>query len=159
MADRLWLKNYPEGVVWDQTFEPFPVAEILDRAVEEFPDHVHLDFMDYALTYAEVGALVARAALGFQKLGVGKGTKVGIFLPNCPQFVIAYFGILKAGGVVVNFSPLYSESELLQQVSDSETDFMVTLNAAALLSRIEAVLHQTRLKKLIVADIRDMLGF
>ena len=149
MADRLWLKNYPEGVVWDQTFEPFPVAEILDRAVEEFPDHVHLDFMDYALTYAEVGALVARAALGFQKLGVGKGTKVGIFLPNCPQFVIAYFGILKAGGVVVNFSPLYSESELLQQVSDSETDFMVTLNAAALLSRTEAVLHHSRPKQLI----------
>ncbi|MCH8861383.1 MAG: long-chain fatty acid--CoA ligase [Proteobacteria bacterium] len=158
MADRLWLKNYPEGVVWDQTFEPFPVAEILDRAVEEFPDHVHLDFMDYALTYAQVGELVARAARGFQKLGVKKGTKVGIFLPNCPQFVIAYFGILKAGGVVVNFSPLYSESELLQQVSDSETDFMVTLNAAALLRRIEPVLHQTRLKKLIVADICDMVG-
>ena len=80
-----------------------------------------IDFFDKKYTYREVGELVNRAARGFQQLGVGKGVKVGLCLPNTPYSVICYYAILKAGGTVVNYNPLYVERELVQQIEDSET--------------------------------------
>ena len=72
--------------------------------------------------------MVDRAAAGLQKLGVKKGTKVGLFLPNCPTYIVYYFATLKAGGTVVNYNPLYTLEELAFQVKDSETELMVTLD-------------------------------
>src|SRR3546814_10242056 len=74
--------------------------------------------MDRTFTYRRMGDLVNRAVKGFQQMGVGKGTRVGLFLPNCPYFVIAYFAALKAGATVVNFNPLYAERELAKQIED-----------------------------------------
>ncbi|MEQ8697482.1 MAG: AMP-binding protein, partial [Bauldia litoralis] len=95
--DLPWLKKYPAAVKWDTKFEPKPLWRILDDAVSTFPDTMLIDFLGKTYTYAEVGDLVNKAAKGFQSIGVGKGVKVGLFLPNCPQFLISYFGILKAG--------------------------------------------------------------
>ena len=116
MTDHVWLKNYPEGVDWNMPLVARPLFTLLDDAVARFPERPCMDFLGRIYTYGEVGRLVDRAASGFRRLGVEKGTKVGLFLPNCPQFVICYHAILKAGGVVVNYSPLYSEPELLQQI-------------------------------------------
>ena len=91
--------------------------------------------------------------------GVGKGTHVGIFMPNCPQFSVAYFGILKAGGTVVNYSPLYSEQELINQVEDTETDMMITLDLEALYPIIQRVTGKSRLKHLVVDSFSNALPF
>ena len=93
-----------------------------------------LDFMNKRTTYAELDALANRAAAGFQKLGVRPGVHVGLFLPNTPHYVIAFFGVLKAGGTVVNYSPLDALSTLQLKVEDSETDILVTLDVASTLS-------------------------
>ena len=90
--------------------------------------------MNKRTTYAELDALANRAAAGFQKLGVGPGVHVGLFLPNTPHYVIAFFGVLKAGGVVVNYSPLDALPTLQLKVEDSETDILVSLDVASLLS-------------------------
>jgi long-chain acyl-CoA synthetase len=159
MTDEIWLKAYPKDIEWDQTFEVKPLWSILDDAVRRFPNNDIIDFLGKTYSYAEIGHQVDRAAAGFQRLGVGKGTKVGLFLPNCPQFIICYFGILKAGGTVVNYSPLYSEQELLHQIEDSHTDIMVTLNLKVLYPKMKAMLAQSRVKKLIIGNMPEVLSF
>jgi long-chain acyl-CoA synthetase len=152
--DRPWLKHYPPGVDWSQRFEGRPVFDVLDAAAERWPDNVHLDFFGRTFSYRRVRELAAR---GFQALGVGKGTKVGVYLPNCPQQVIAYFGVLKAGGTVVNFSPLYAQHELLNQIEDSHTDIMVTLDLELLYPKARALLDQSRLQRLVVSRLPDAM--
>ena len=159
MTDHSWLKSYPEGVDWNMPIPAKPLFTLLDDAVARFPQRPCIDFLGRIYTYGEIDVLVDRAAAGFQGLGVEKGTKVGLFLPNCPQFVICYYAILKAGGTVVNYSPLYSEPELLQQIEDSQTDIMVTLNLTALYPKAQAVLEQSRLKLLVVGTMSEVLPF
>ena len=110
-------------------------------------------------TYMEIDHLISKAAKGFQELGVKPGIKVGLFLPNCPQYIVCFYGILKAGGTVVNFSPLYAKPELLHQIEDSHTDVMVTLNLDVLYSKMASLLKESRLKKLIIGALSDFLPF
>ncbi len=159
MSEQPWLNKYPEGVDWKAEIPAKPLFALLDEAVERFADKPALDFLDRKYSYRQLGELVAKAARGFQDLGVEKGVKVGIFLPNCPQFVIAYYGILKAGGTVVNYSPLYAEEELLHQIEDSQSDIMVTLNLVALYPKMRAMLEKSRVKKLIVGTMPEVLPF
>ncbi|MDP6345918.1 MAG: long-chain fatty acid--CoA ligase, partial [Alphaproteobacteria bacterium] len=159
MTQQPWLKNYAPGVDWHAELPRKPLYTLLDDAVAHYGQHNLVDFMDRHFTYAEIGALADRAARGFQDLGVGKGVKVGLFLPNCPQYIAAYFGILKAGGTVVNFSPLYSEEQLLHQIEDSDTDFMVTLNLELLYPKMATMLRESRLRKLIVGTMQEALPF
>lgn len=154
-----WLKSYPAGIDWQARIEPQPVTALLDQAARRWPHRQAIDFLGRRWSWQKLKALVERAALGFQKLGVGKGSKVGLFLPNCPQFLIAYYGVLKAGGTVVNFSPLYSEAELAAQIEDSHTDLMVTLDVKALYPKMAAMLGQTRLQRLIVGNLPEVLPF
>lgn len=157
MSDKPWLAHYPEGVRWDADFAAKPLHGLLDEAAAAYPERPHMDFMGRVISYAESADLVARAAKGFQRLGVKKGTKVGLFLPNCPQFVICYYAIVKAGGTVVNYSPLYSVPELLAQVEDSETDIMVTLDLKQLYPAMAKVFAESRLKTLVVTTMADAL--
>jgi long-chain acyl-CoA synthetase len=159
MAERPWLKDYAPGVDWAAEIPRRPLTELLDDAVKRFPDRPAMDFLDRTFTYAELGKLVNQAAKGLQDLGVTKGIKVGLFLPNCPQFVIAYYGILKAGGTVVNYSPLYSEEQLLHQIEDSHTDMMVTLHLNVLYPKMETMLRESRLTRLIVGTMQEVLPF
>ncbi len=154
-----WTKNYPPGIRWDADLTVKPLYALIDDAVAQFGGNRAVDFLGKVYTYAEIGKLVDRAAAGFQKLGVKKGVHVGLFLPNCPQHLICYFGILKAGGTVVNFSPLYSEPELMHQIEDSHTDIMVTLNLTALYPKMAAVLGKCRLKTLVVGTMTEVLPF
>ena len=154
-----WLRAYPDHVSWKAELPGRPVSALLDDAVARFPSHECMDFLGKRYTYAELGDLVERAAAGFRTLGVDKGVKVGLFLPNCPQFIIAYFGILRAGGTVVNYSPLYAEEELLRQIEDSGTTIMVTLSLNALYPKMAAVLPKSRIEKLVVGDLQDALPF
>lgn len=156
---KLWEKDYPEGVTWEQEFHPTGLPEFFDATVARWGDKPCIDFMDKVYSYRQVGELVAKAARGFQELGVGPGVHVGLFLPNCPQYIIAFFGILKAGGRVVNYSPLDAERELIHKIEDSRTDIMVTLHLNLLYPRMGAMLGKTRLRKIIVGKMQDVLPF
>jgi long-chain acyl-CoA synthetase len=156
-AAHAWLKSYPRDVDWQMPLDPAPLFRLLDRTVARSPDRPATTFLGRTLSYAEVGDLVDRAAAGLQQLGVVKGTKVGLFLPNTPTFVIYYFAILKAGGIVVNYNPLYSLDELAFQVKDSDTELMVTLDLKVLFDKVEVLISRGVLKGAVVAPFTSLL--
>ena len=134
-----------------------PLYAILDDAAARFSDRPCLNFLGKAYSYAEILDLVNRAAQGFQQIGVEKGAKVGLLLPNSPYFVICYFAILKAGGTVVNFNPLYVGREIEHQIEDSETDIIVTLDLKQIYPKVATALDNTRLKKIVICRMGDIL--
>ncbi|HEX6958577.1 MAG TPA: long-chain fatty acid--CoA ligase [Ferrovibrio sp.] len=159
MTTPFWEKSYPAGVTWAQNFQAKPIWTLFDDAVARFAPLPCLEFMGKRYTYAAVSDLIDRAAKGFQQLGVGPGVHVGLFLPNTPHYVICFFAILKAGGRVVNYSPLDAERELRYKVEDSQTDIMVTLDLKTLYPNIGKMLGTTRLKKVVVCRLPDVLPF
>ena len=152
-----WLTRYPKGVDWNQKLTPAPLYQLLDDAVAKFGSRPCTNFLGKVLTYREIAAMVDRAAAGLQKLGVKKGTKVGLFMPNCPTFIVYYFATLKAGGTVVNYNPLYTLEELTFQVKDSETELMVTLDLKLLFDKVEGLMKAGTLKRAIVASFPALL--
>ncbi len=151
-----WQKSYPAGARWDAPLPVGPVQAILERAAERYRDAPALEFMGRRLSYRELDALATQAAAGLQRLGVGPGAHVGLYLPNTPHYVIAFFAVLKAGGVVVNYSPLDAERVLERKIEDSETDILITLDLAALYPQMERLLGRTRLKTLVVGELAEM---
>ncbi|HWV96049.1 MAG TPA: long-chain fatty acid--CoA ligase [Xanthobacteraceae bacterium] len=156
MIDHPWIKSYPPGVRWDADIPLVPVQQILEEAAATWPDHPAVDFMGRKISYRELNDLANRAAHGFQELGVRPGIHVGLYLPNTPHYLISLFGILKAGGTLVNYSPLDAEKVLEHKIEDSETDLLVTLDLAALYPQMGKMLGHTRLKKLIVGSLAEM---
>ncbi len=116
-----------------------------------------IDFLGRQYSYAETKDGADRVACGLRKLGYGPGDRIGLFLPNVPHYVAAYYGILKLGATVVNFSPLYSVEELAAQVADSQTRLLFTLSASALLPTALSVLRASSLERLVVGSIAGAL--
>ena len=152
-----WLTHYPQHVDWNEVFEPSAVPDLLDATVSKYPTKTATSFLGRSMTYGDIGRAVDRAAKGLQSLGVGKGSKVGLFLPNCPTFIIVYYAILKTGGTVVNYNPLYTVEELRHQIRDSDTDLMVTLDLKVLFDKVEALLDSGTLKRCVVASFAALL--
>ena len=159
MTDRLWLKSYPPGIVWDADFPAHPVTKLLEDAVERFGDRPCLDFLGNVSTYSVVGDLMRRAAKGFAALGVRPGVRVGLMLPNTPYYVIAYFGVLRAGGTVVNINPLYVEREIRQLVADAGCGVVVTLDLKLTYDVLDRLRDGNPLKTLVVCPMADILPF
>jgi long-chain acyl-CoA synthetase len=158
MAGEIWEKSYPEGVSWSAPLPARgPVEALLERAAERWPDQVACDFYDRCISYREWLALARRAAKGLRELGVGPGVSVGLHLPNTPHFLVAFFGVLLAGGRVVNYSPLYALRELRHQLVDSETEVMVTLDLPQLYPQIAALKGTGKLRAVVVASLADFL--
>src|SRR5471032_2816864 len=118
-------RMYPPEVDWAARLPVHPLDGLLDDAVRRFDERPCLDFLDRKYSFRQIGDLVARAAKGLRALGVANGTRVGLFLPNTPYYVICYFAILKAGGTVVNFNPLYAEPGIRHLLVDSGAEIMV----------------------------------
>ncbi len=116
-----------------------------------------LDFMGRKYSYSEVAAGVTRVAKGLQELGVQKGDRIGLFLPNVPHYVSAYYGAMAIGATVVNFSPLYTVEELNHQVEDSGTRILFTLSASAVFPTAYEVLRQSSLERLVVGSVAGAL--
>ncbi len=114
-------------------------------------------FLGATLTYSELGDQINRAAKGLQKLGVRKGSRVGLLFPNCPAFVVYYYAILKAGGTVVSFNPLYTVPELTTQAKDAGIEIIVTLDLSATYPKAKGLLDNKVLKHVVVVPFRDML--
>jgi long-chain acyl-CoA synthetase len=155
--ERPWLESYPQGVAWDAPFKPALVGSLLDQAVQAYGTRPCTYFMGKRLSFAEIGELSDRAAKGLRAIGVGEGVKVGLLLPNSPTFVIFYYGVLKAGGTIVNFNPLYSLDEIEFQIRDSGTKIMVTLDLVLTFEKVEAMLECGALDKAVVASFLSLL--
>lgn len=152
-----WRRHYPRNVAWDRHFEALPLFRLLDDAVAAHGSATCTNFFGRKTTYREIGDEVSKVAAGLQRIGVKKGDKVGLFLPNCPVFIVYYYAILKAGGIVVNYNPLYTVEELAFQVKDSGTTLMVTLDLGVLFDKVEALIVSGSLKRVIVASFAAQL--
>ena len=152
-----WLDTYPQGLDWNQTLTGRPLTDLLDDTVSRFAERSCTSFLGKTMSYAQIGSLVNRAARGLQEMGVGRGTKVGLLLPNTPTYVIFYYAILKTGATVVNFNPLYTVEELDFQARDSGTQIMVTLDLKILFGKVEALIERGVLEKGVICSFSDLL--
>lgn len=143
----------------NQTIPTYPVYALLDNAARDYPKGRAFDFLGKKLTWTDLSEAANAFAKGLQLAGIEKGDKIGLFLPNCPYFPVAYYGALKAGATVVNYNPLYSERQLEHQIEDSETDIMVTLDLHATYDKAASMLEKTRLKNLVICRFIDILPF
>jgi long-chain acyl-CoA synthetase len=154
---RPWLKHYPEEIPAQLHYDTIPVQQYLVSAAEEFPDKVAIHFMGKEMNYRELYDAACKFAGYLQGIGIEKGDRVAIMLPNTPQAVIGYFGTLIAGGIVVQTNPLYMERELEYQMKDSGAKAIITLDI--LYPRVSKVMPQTELQHIIVTAIKDYLPF
>ena len=153
-----WLHHYPEGIDWSTPLTRRALNEYIDDAEIRFADRPAIDFLGRKTTYAQLATHIRQAAKGFQNMGVTKGSRVGLCLPNTPYSVICYFGALRAGATVVNYNPLYVERELAFQISDSETEIMVTMDLKLLYPKVAAMLSQTEsLQRIVVCRMSPIL--
>lgn len=153
----VWLAHYPQTTDWHRRFEAKPLPEVFDAAVSRFAARTCTSFLGKATTYADIGRQVRHVAAGLQKLGVKKGTKVGLLLPNSPTFIVYYYAALKLGAVIVNYNPLYTVSELTYQVKDSETELLVTFDLKLLFDKVDALLSAGALPRAVVASFPALL--
>jgi long-chain acyl-CoA synthetase len=156
-ARKIWLASYPEQIAPTYPYPKISVAQLLLDAAERFPSRPAVEFLGKSMTYRELLDASCRFASGLMRLGIEQGDRVAIMLPNCPNAVIAYFGTLLAGGVVVQTNPLYKENELKHQLIDSGARLIVALDQ--LFNRVKAVLPHTEIRHVIVASIADYLPF
>ena len=152
-----WLAHYPDEIPQTITYDEKGLHELLIDSAERFDTMKALHFMGKEMSYADVFTESKKFANYLQRLGLEKGDRVAIMLPNTPQAVISYYGALLAGGIVVQTNPLYTERELLYQMEDSGATFIVCLDI--LLPRVTQVKDETDLKHVIVAEIKDYLPF
>ncbi len=154
-----WEKSYPPNIRWDDSPWSGPLFEYLDAAQHLFPNRPAFNFMGKKWTWDAIAILVNKMAKGLHDHGVEKGIKVGICLPNCPYYLIAYYAILKTGATIVNYNPLYAESELAYQIEDSQTDLMITTDLQVIYPKLEKMLHATRLNQIVICPFKDILPF
>jgi long-chain acyl-CoA synthetase len=152
-----WLSHYPKEIPHEITIEEKPLYDYLQQAATEFPTNIAINFLGKTLSYTELYDQSLKLANYLQSLGLQKDDRVSIMLPNCPQAVIAYYGVLLAGGIVVQTNPLYMERELEYQLKDSQSTFIVTLDL--LYPRVSKMKALTIIKHIIVTGIKDYLPF
>jgi long-chain acyl-CoA synthetase len=152
-----WLKTYPGNIDWSAPLAGRPLPSLLEETAAQFGSRVCTNFLGRETTYGEIQRLVDCVAAGLQQRGVKKGVNVGLLLPNSPTFIIFYYGILKAGGTVVNFNPLYTVEELAGQAKDSRIQLMVTLDLQALFPKVEALLASGALPGAVVCPFAKLL--
>ncbi|WP_447726485.1 long-chain-fatty-acid--CoA ligase [Sphingomonas koreensis] len=155
--EQVWRTAYRHPGPWDQPLPPLSMAAAFDDSARRMGNAPLLDFMGRHYSYAETLDGANRVACGLKALGYGPGDRIGLFLPNVPHYVAAYYGILKLGATVVNFSPLYSVEELEAQVEDSGTRLLFTLSATALLPTALKVLEASSLERLVVGSVAGAL--
>lgn len=157
MSEKPWLAHYPPEVPHTLTYPSIPVQDYLTKAYEDFPQKTAIHFLGKDISYEELYQSAMKMANYLQKLGIEKGDRVSIMLPNCPQAVISFYGILYAGGVVVMTNPLYTEREIAYQMKDSGAKAIIALDI--LFPRINKVIKETDLENVIVTGIKDYLSF
>lgn len=155
---RPWVDHYPDGITWDATLNLTPVHEQVIAACVRSPDAVALDFLGGKTTFGELGKAIHAFAGALQsQYGVKKGSRVALLLPNTPFYAVAYYGVLLAGGTVVNCNPLYTVHELAHITSNAGADVLVTLDLQQIFEKAEALVKAGNVKKIIVCHFPDAL--
>ncbi|MBS0479817.1 MAG: long-chain fatty acid--CoA ligase [Proteobacteria bacterium] len=156
--ESIWRSDaYRHPTPWATEFPPLTLNAMFEQSAARHADRPLIDFLGRRYSYAETLDGANRVAAGLARLGYGPGDRIGLFLPNVPHYLAAYFGILKLGATVVNFSPLYTVEELSHQVEDSGTRALFTLSASALLPTALQVLDRSSVERLIVGSVAGAL--
>ena len=155
MNEKPWLAHYDKGVPHTVEIPNAPLFHFLEESARKYPDRACTIFKGAVITFKEMNELTDRMAAALVDMGVKKGDRVGIFMPNTPQFVIAYYGILKAGGAVVATNPLYTPPEIEHQASDAGIEVMFVMTN--FYKTIKKAQPKTKIKKLIVTNLKETL--
>ncbi|MCX7635820.1 MAG: AMP-binding protein, partial [Syntrophales bacterium] len=152
---RIWHKHYPPEVPKEIDFEKITMPEVLRRTAGRFPQNPAIVFLGKVITYAELEGLVNHFARALSSLGIQRGDKVSLVLPNIPQIVIADYAVFRIGAVTVMNNPLYTENELAYQFNDSDSTVAIMLDAAYPIGK--KLLGKTGVKKIILCSVADFL--
>lgn len=155
--NRPWLKHYESNIPHDISSADQTLPEMLQQTAKQSPSHTALIFLGATTSYLKLWRNIQRFATALQQSGVQPGDRVALMLPNCPQFVICFYGTLLAGAIVVNTSPLYVASELKQQIDDSGSETLIILDS--LFPRYAEIADQVNIKQVFVTGIQDALPF
>ena len=150
-----WLAHYDKGVPQTIKYPSVPLFHFLEESARKYPDQPCTIFKGAAISFREMDAITDKLAAALAGLGVKKGDRVGIFMPNTPQFVMVYFGILKAGGVVVAINSLYTAPEIVHQANDAGIEIMFVMSN--FYKTMKAAQLETGIKTLIVTNIKETL--
>jgi long-chain acyl-CoA synthetase len=152
-AKKQWSKFWPSAVPQHIDYPEVPLHELLKKSAKTHPEKPAITYLEREITYAELDLLSDQFAGALAALGEKKGDKAAVFLPNIPQFIIAYFGVLKAGAVVTAISPFHKEREVAYQLNDSEAETIFTLDT--LYPIVDAVWRKTKLKHVVVTGMEE----
>lgn len=153
----IWRRAYRHPASWEQDYPPLGLWDMFERSAEATPDASLIDFLGRKYSYGETLDGADRVARGLLDLGIGRGDRIGLYLPNVPHYLAAYYGALKIGAVVVNVSPLYSVDEIVQSVKDAGIRVLFTMSASALLPNALAAIDRTPIERLVVGSIAGAL--
>ena len=157
MTDRIWLKHYPQGVPAEIKPEAYTsLVALMEESFQKYAKRVAYSFMGKEVTYAQTDSLSRAMGVYLQSLGLAKGDRVAIMLPNVPQYPVAVAAILRAGYVVVNVNPLYTPRELEHQLKDSGSKAIIIIENFA--HTLEQVLANTPVKHVVLCAMGDQLG-
>lgn len=157
---RPWLASYPDGITWDNRINTMPVHEQVLAACAKNPLATALDFMGHTTSFGDLAKKIIAFAGALQsQFGVKKGTRVALMLPNTPFYPIAYYGVLRAGGIVVACNPLYTVAELTHITRNAQTDVLITLDLQQIFEKAEALAQAGAVKSIIACHFPDALPF
>ncbi|MCX8154172.1 MAG: AMP-binding protein, partial [Candidatus Bathyarchaeota archaeon] len=148
-----WLRSWPPDVPRKLKYPKVPLQGLLEKAAKAYPEKAAVAFAGREITYAELDALSNQFAAALAVLGVKKGDRVAVFMPNMPQFVISYYGTLRAGAILTAISPLHKEREVEYQLNDAEAETIVALDT--LYPIVESIRRKTKLKNIILASAEE----
>ncbi|MFS0656976.1 AMP-binding protein [Bacillus sp. 179-C3.3 HS] len=156
-SDKRWLLHYPKQIPHELTIPNETLQSYLFRSAEATPEHTAIHFLGKTITYDQLYEDSLKLANYFIKLGVKKGDRVAIMLPNCPQSVISYYAVLMAGGIVVQTNPLYTEKELAYQMEDSGAKVLITLDL--LYPKTYKMKALTTVEHMVITKLQEYLPF
>lgn len=153
--ERPWFKSWPEGLPKTLDYPEVPIFTFLSNTAKKLPKKTAIIFYGYEITFGELDNWSDRFANAFVDMNVEKGDRVGLLLENCPQYVVSYYGALKAGAIVVPINPMFKEMEIEYQLNDSQTETLITLDY--LYPTVQKVIKKTGLRNVIVTSSKDYL--
>src|SRR5690242_18734990 len=152
-----WTKNYPEGIPAEiNLYDYNSVVELFESSCQKYGNHVAFENMGVTMTYAQTDKLSKDLAAYLQSIGLQKGDRIAIQMPNLLQFPVVFFGALRAGLIVVNTNPLYTPREMEHQFKDSGAKAIVIVANFAV--SLEKILANTKIEHIILTELGDMLG-
>ncbi|MEI5906932.1 long-chain fatty acid--CoA ligase [Bacillus spongiae] len=151
-TNKAWLKHYPDSIQSEVVIPNKTLPQVLQDTATKYPQHSAIRFFNQQLTYQQLHTSVQLFAAALQKKNVQKGDRVAIMLPNCPQYVIAFYGTLLAGGIVAQVNPMLVERELEYLLNDSEAETIIVLES--LYPRLKSIQANTKVKNVIVVNLK-----